>query len=1022
MPTYDSALSTEVNATTTLPAPTLDSVTTGADSADLAWTATHTNGNTRVEYRDADDTAWIVDQTVPYATETATISGINNGTTHDFRVVADTTDAESPSNVLTDTTTLPGEDQPVLGNGIKDEIAVDRETAVSNAGDVRYQLRRTEDAPDWDTAASFQEFIGTFDTLIFEFVGLLDGEEYEVRGRTETADVTGAWTAPVSIVTKFPGFQNFRIDSVGETSVTLAWEDFADNEDGTRVQRRAEVNGTFGPWETIDTLAPTGGEGTTVAYDAPLPPNTTAEFRIEPFTPYTSATSNALEATTGGGGQDVSAGGYHVEVVHPTTGRVRVPEVVDLQNAPVFNPGPNAQPVVRVPVRKNDVWLSDAYDDDPTMRVWRDGRRLPIEVLRDVEQLEGASVLIGVGGIELEQRVREEYDDDRRHLAVRDLVETKTTYGNETPAPDTATLTDVVQSDVDSNAEWVDALAENITNDSLYEVQDGTLRRRQTAYFAQGDNLNDVRGTEAFGDSTWVSEDIWFFDDALVNGIEAGSEATFSVDHNIPSEDIRVAARIELPADQGDGTAYHQAYTQRVNGDELDPRPADIEAVKDPPEWNIYQPASGGVADLTPGDVDVEIKMTGDSADPNNAEFGIDAIMLYDARSPPALIDAVTQDSKAQVDFYNGSSLVETRDFQTAFTVAAGDLTATYNTTAGDQRVGISNDSGVTWTDATNSQTVTTDFSDPSSNIRVRFEVGGVAGETANAVGQVDRHEVDAYTLLADISQELLLIEEVYDNDLASVLTSIGEPAERSWGLTTDANGDIVVRFVQNGQFDAAHTPDVSDRTREKLGKTYDSVLVKGSNEPESNIPYTASTSFEALPRDNILAGSETVYDDTRNYDRGDDYEINYQAGELRATSGGDLVVGDAYRVDFRYQARGTFESPDAPADPDELVTTVPGVTSTRLAEQVAFVLASEVDTPRYAAEVVIPDPDPRFDPTDALPPGALGLPSGIDSLEVRGEPQLTETGLAVRFGTRPPVEATQQRLSRQLGRVSDRS
>jgi hypothetical protein len=364
-----------------------------------------------------------------------------------------------------------------------------------------------------------------------------------------------------------------------------------------------------------------------------------------------------------------------------------------------------------------------------------------------------------------------------------------------------------------------------------------------------------------------------------------------------------------------------------------------------------------------------------------------------------------------------------------AFNVVAGSASVTMNDTSGNQRLQISNDNGATWfpDDGTENNTTSVDVAYPQAGSGSRLRVTLDAWEPSGPQNATPRlnyasQELDAYELRADISQELLLIEETFDNDLASILTAIGEPAERSWGLRTDANGDIVVRFVQNGQFDASYAPEFSDRTREKLGKTYDRVLVKGSNEPESNIPYTASTTFEALPRENILSGSETVYDDTRNYDRGDDYEINYQTGEIRATSGGDLVVGDAYRVDFRYQARGRFESPDAPADPDELVTTVPGVTSTRLAEQVAFVLASEVDTPRYAAEVTIPDPDPRFDPTDALPPSVLGLPSGIDSLEVRGQPQLTETGLRVRFGTRPPVEATQERLSTQLGRVSDRS
>jgi hypothetical protein len=214
----------------------------------------------------------------------------------------------------------------------------------------------------------------------------------------------------------------------------------------------------------------------------------------------------------------------------------------------------------------------------------------------------------------------------------------------------------------------------------------------------------------------------------------------------------------------------------------------------------------------------------------------------------------------------------------------------------------------------------------------------------------------------------------------------------------------------------------VTNRTREKLAKTFDSVTIKGSNEPASNIAYTASTTYTDLPDANILSGSETVYNDTRNFDRGADYEMGYSAGEIRATSGGDLVAGDAYRVDYRFQARGTYAANPTVTDPAELVETVPGVTSTRLAEQVAFVLATDIDTPRYAAEVTIPDPDPRFDPVEALPPETLGLPATIDALEVRGDPEVTTRGLRVRFGTRPAVEASLSRLSRQVSRVTDRS
>lgn len=89
-------LSNEVSALTALPAPTgLKVVNATADSAELAWTANHLNGETRVEVREDDDGAWTVDQTVAFDTESATVSGLLNGQLYGVRVVADTEDAEA---------------------------------------------------------------------------------------------------------------------------------------------------------------------------------------------------------------------------------------------------------------------------------------------------------------------------------------------------------------------------------------------------------------------------------------------------------------------------------------------------------------------------------------------------------------------------------------------------------------------------------------------------------------------------------------------------------------------------------------------------------------------------------------------------------------------------------------------------------------------------------------------------------------------------------------------------------------
>ena len=706
--------------------------------------------------------------------------------------------------------------------------------------------------------------------------------------------------------------------------------------------------------------------------------------------------------------------GWHVEVLHPDTGRKRVPDVIDLQNAPVFNPGPNALPRVRIPVRKDDVWLSDAYNDDPEMRVWRDGRRLPIEVLRDVEQREDATVLVGVGGVELETRVRAEFNDDRRHVAAGDLVESETGYAAEFPEPDTATLQDVIQQEADTQAEFESV--SSFPTDSPIHVDNGAVKTHPVTVVQEGLSRTDSSGIGFFTDEPEFSDGQGvFINQDAGNFIEWEFEVPYDHTEHLA---FSVRDRMEVGAEM-DGRWV-------LNGEEI----TEVKLAGSDLNWFDWSDEGDWSGSLNVGGTNtlrIEILGTTDAND-----YEIDVWSVYDERAkddlffdnevhePSGYLDGPGTHARADAAFDNAPI---------AFNVVAGSADITMNDTSGAQRLQISNDNGATWLpdDGTenNTTSISVDYPTAGSGSRLRvtldaWEPDGPRDETPRL--NYASQELDAYELRADTTQELLLIAETFDNSLASVLSDIGEPAERSWGLRTDANGDIVVRFVQNGQFTADFTPEFSDRTREKLGKTYDSVTVKGSNEPESNVPYTASTSFTALPRENILTGSETVYDDTRNYERGDDYEMRYREGEIRATDGSDLDPGTDYRIDFRYQAEGTFEAQDAPADPEELVETVPGVTSARLAEQVAFVIQTEADTPRYAAEVTIPDPDPRFDPTEALPPAALGLPDVGDDLEVRGEPQLTEEGLRVRFGTRPSVEQTQQRLSRQLSRVSDRS
>jgi len=162
--------------------------------------------------------------------------------------------------------------------------------------------------------------------------------------------------------------------------------------------------------------------------------------------------------------------------------------------------------------------------------------------------------------------------------------------------------------------------------------------------------------------------------------------------------------------------------------------------------------------------------------------------------------------------------------------------------------------------------------------------------------------------------------------------------------------------------------------------------------------------------------------DTGQNFTRDVDYEIDREAGQIRIISGGAMDAGQEYSINYRHKIAGTFTDPNAPAGATTGVENVPGATSERAAEQVAFAVVNEFNSPRYIAEVTIPDATTRFDPIAAIPASAFGLPDSAPALEPRGEPEITERGLRTRYGTRPSVEAGLQQINRQLGRISDRS
>jgi hypothetical protein len=90
-------------------------------------------------------------------------------------------------------------------------------------------------------------------------------------------------------------------------------------------------------------------------------------------------------------------------------------------------------------------------------------------------------------------------------------------------------------------------------------------------------------------------------------------------------------------------------------------------------------------------------------------------------------------------------------------------------------------------------------------------------------------------------------------------------------------------------------------------------------------------------------------------FDRGDDYEIDWQAGTLTTLSGGDISDGQALLVDYRYQPRASWTAEDAGDDPRFRRVDIPSLKSERACGLAAYRIVQEVGEPLKEATARIP-------------------------------------------------------------------
>ncbi|CAL92489.1 hypothetical protein BJ1_gp67 [Halorubrum virus BJ1] len=913
---------------------------------------------------------------------------------------------------VTLTTTLPDEDQPVLGNGVEDEIAVDRETATTNNGSIRIQARETGES-SWDaTATGFVEQTAAYDTLTPIITGREDGEEYEVRVRSETDYRIGAWTDPVAIIAKFPGAASLVATVLSATEVELTWTDHADNETGQYVVRERRVDGEWWPEQIVDDAGP----NTESYVDDTVPPDTEVRYRIRAYTEHTSADSNTDTATTDGIGLSrtrVPASGWRVELVDDE-GTVLTPTVLE---GATPKSTLNDFPRVEIPVPRSDRWRDESLER-AEMRVWRDGERLPIERFERPVQEPERTILHGRGGVELDEDVEIDVGELRDvHDRTEQLIDEETPYLSHVDDPANDIRGDVPMADADSLSTFTELFDEIDDTDGNevpvgLDVEPSRLQTEQVVWLQSGENAATKSQLTASNEPYW--------DDRAYRLQEVGDTLSweFDVEHEVSIDDLALRIRKEQPVE---GESPEIEF--RLDGTVIETLPADLDGQGGDaaPTWSSV--FIDDVSSFDPGSHTFTAEVTGSSS--SDGEWIVDGFGAHDEAYPADWslgdgADGVENGVIQGPGIYPQSVQITTTDQEAIEQIVGGRLTVDANNTAGNFAVAVSNDAGETWIEELNAEEVVGEFADGSTQLRGRVTLSRYDqnASTSPAIGD-GRQELTLVELFADLDDTPFLQGAALSGTVMEVLQQLADNHNFVFELAWDSDQEtIAVEWTQPGQRSASTSAAVLDYETEVDAETVvEETLVYGRSQRLRDVEVALSTDiYEDIGDDYIQPGSVQVRDpdtDTE-YQIGDDYTVLHNEGVIKATSSGAISDGQTVLVDAETRIAAEYTLPGADGSGDRIRRTVEAASTRQLAEQAALAITRELSEPLEGATVTL-DRE-----ADGLV-GALDIEGAPIDPEVVREIETSASEVQVRLGSRESAGEVVDDISRRVESVVSR-
>lgn len=503
------------------------------------------------------------------------------------------------------TTVLPdvasGDITPV-GASVEDELTVPT-PGVSNYGDVRMQIRVSGSGNSFGS-----DIVHPHDGSDFTFQNLADGEQYDIRARTETEHVTGTYVT-VSEVTLLPADTGLAATN-REDTVDISVTDEADNEDGRRLQRSTDGGGS---WTTVADV----GANTTSLTDGDPPLYQEVLYRTQVYTEHTVANSSTITVVP------VRTAEVNVELTFSGTTTVLAPDdlaavSVSPEHTAIWGATLTVAPADRDALDyvayETAVYYGSQQFFDGTTRVGA------------VES--GTARLQGYGKAT-------DLEADTSFVAYPDAITTTTgvpvhdaiaDYWGRTPAAGTATVHDASVTTVRTDETVVDTTAgqdfvsefDNDTKPFAYDTGADEIFLAQSNFAPE---VEDMSGSGTVVDGAGTGEDYSEFEAVEFTTPGQERDATVTIDYTIPAGNV--AAQLRVSYQGWEGTVALIIDGTQV-GEIGQPSPA-----TQAPQWRDM--TAGLSADLS-GSTTITLQAQNSVDGVWNGSVRLDIVSVYDDR------------------------------------------------------------------------------------------------------------------------------------------------------------------------------------------------------------------------------------------------------------------------------------------------------------------------------------------------------------------------------------------------------